>query len=64
MRAIAPGIEMVCAECAAALQASTVREAARSHRRDDLLTRLPALLRKVREMVIHEWDRRKRVNRS
>jgi len=65
MRAIAPGIEMVCAECAAALQANDVREVARTHRRDDLLTRLPALIRKVREMVGLEWERgRKRANRG
>jgi len=65
MRAIAPGIEMVCAECAAELQSATVREAARLHRGGDLITRLPALFRKVRAIVVHEWDqRRQRVDRG
>ncbi len=63
MRAVEPGMAMVFPECAAARQAETMREAARVHRRDDLLARLPALFRKVRQIVAHEWDhRRKRVN--
>ena len=65
MRAIAPRIEMVCAECAAARQATGIRQAARVHRRGDLLTRLPALFQKVREIVAHEWGQQpKRVDRG